>query len=51
MENKTSLGLRAMPEGVFLGRGFTRNFWMPALQLEKDTRECGFIGKITVEDR
>lgn len=34
-----------------LGRGFTRNFWMSALQLEKDIRDCGFTGTITVEDK
>lgn len=32
-----------------LGRGYTRNFWMSALQLEKDIRDSGFTGTITVE--
>ena len=33
-----------------LGRGYTRNYWMSAHQLEKDIRDCGFTGKITVEE-
>lgn len=34
-----------------LGRGFTRNFWMSASQLEKVIRDLGFTGTITVEDK
>ena len=34
-----------------LGRGFTRNFWMSANQLEKAIRDLGFTGTITVEDK
>lgn len=34
-----------------LGRGYTRNFWMSALQLEKDIRDSGFTGTIIVEDK
>lgn len=33
-----------------LGRGYTRNFWMSALQLEKAIRDSGFTGTITVEE-
>lgn len=32
-----------------LGRGFTRNFWMSASQLEKAIRDLGFTGTIIVE--
>lgn len=32
-----------------LGRGYTRNYWMSALQLEKDIRDSGFTGTIKVE--
>lgn len=32
-----------------LGRGYTRNYWMSAHQLETDIRDAGFTGKITVE--
>lgn len=34
-----------------LGRGYTRNYWMSALQLEKDIRDSGFTGTIIVEDK
>lgn len=34
-----------------LGRGFTRNYWMSAHQLEKDIRDSGFNGTIIVEDK
>lgn len=34
-----------------LGRGYTRNFWMSAHQLEKVIRDSGFTGTITVEDK
>lgn len=34
-----------------LGRGFTRNFWMSANQLEEAIRDLGFTGNITVEDK
>lgn len=34
-----------------LGRGYTRNFWMSANQLEKVIRDLGFTGTITVEDK
>lgn len=30
-----------------LGRGYTRNFWMSAHQLETDIRNAGFAGTIT----
>ena len=32
-----------------LGRGYTRNFWMSANQLEKAIRDMGFNGTIKVE--
>ena len=32
-----------------LGRGYTRNFWMSANQLEKEIRDLGFKGTIKVE--
>jgi hypothetical protein len=32
-----------------LGRGYTRNFWMSANQLEKDIRVMGFSGMIKVD--
>lgn len=32
-----------------LGRGYTRNYWMSAHQLEKDIRDSGFTGTIKVE--
>lgn len=32
-----------------LGRGYTRNFWMSANQLEKAIRDMGFTGTIKVE--
>lgn len=32
-----------------LGRGYTRNLWMSAHQLEKDIRDSGFTGTITME--
>lgn len=32
-----------------LGRGYTRNLWMSANQLEKAIREMGFNGTIKVE--
>ena len=32
-----------------LGRGYTRNFWMSANQLEKEIRDLGFNGTIKVE--
>lgn len=34
-----------------LGRGYTRNYWMSAQQLENDIRDSGFTGKIIVEDK
>lgn len=34
-----------------LGRGYTRNFWMSANQLEEAIRDLGFTGTITVEDK
>lgn len=34
-----------------LGRGYTRTYWMSALQLEKDIRDIGFTGTIIVEDK
>lgn len=34
-----------------LGRGFTRNFWMSANQLEEAIRDLGFTGTITMEDK
>ena len=34
-----------------LGRGYTRNYWMSAIQLEKDIRDSGFTGTIIVEDK
>ena len=34
-----------------LGRGYTRNQWMSAPQLEKDIRDSGFTGTIIVEDK
>ena len=34
-----------------LGRGYSRNVWMSAHQLEKEIRDCGFTGTITVEDK
>lgn len=34
-----------------LGRGFTRNFWKSANQLEEAIRDLGFTGTITVEGR
>ncbi len=34
-----------------LGRGYTRNFWMSANQLEKSIRDLGFTGTITAEDK
>lgn len=34
-----------------LGRGYTRNYWMSARQLEKDIRDSGFTGTIIVEDK
>lgn len=34
-----------------LGRGYTRNFWMSASQLEKVIRDLGFTGTITVEGK
>lgn len=30
-----------------LGRGYTRNYWMSAHQLETDIRNVGFTGTIT----
>lgn len=33
-----------------LGRGYTRNLWMSANQLEKDICDIGFNGTIIVED-
>ena len=32
-----------------LGRGYSRNFWMSAHQLEEAIRDLGFTGRITVE--
>jgi len=32
-----------------LGRGYTRNFWMSANQLEKEIRDLGFNGTIKVD--
>lgn len=32
-----------------LGCGYTRNYWMSASQLEKDIRDLGFTGTITME--
>lgn len=32
-----------------LGRGYTSSYWMSACQLEKDIRDSGFTGTITVE--
>ena len=32
-----------------LGRGYSRNFWMSASELEKAIRDLGFTGRITVE--
>lgn len=34
-----------------LGRGYTGNYWMSALQLKKDIRDSGFTGTIIVEDK
>lgn len=31
------------------GRGYTRNYWMSAHQLENDIRDSGFTGTIKVE--
>ena len=43
--------INEMKPDVFLdhGRGYTRNFWMSANQLEKAIREMGFNGTIKVE--
>ena len=32
-----------------LGRGYTRNYWMSAHQLETDIRDAGFTGTITMD--
>lgn len=34
-----------------LGRGYTRNYWMSAQQLETDIRNAGFTGTIIVEGK